>query len=138
MTVWNVHLILILLPLLIVYGSMYWAPLDTTDDADIWFRPPTYVFAIVWPILLLCVGMAWYLSLTYHLGYILLVLLLGFWSFMYTTSKTLGFVNIVASGLVTLMLCILQIPTASGWLLVPLVLWLGFAGLLNWMVIIGE
>mgnify|MGYP001360340558 CR=1 FL=1 len=124
-------LFLIPIPLIAVYAMSWVAPVEDQTGAEVPLRPPPYVFAIVWPILLLLLGLAWY-SARQDLGYIILTVLLSLWSLSYSIQEILGLINIVLSEVVLVYLLCIQGPKVTAtWLLMPLVLWLVFAAYLN-------
>lgn len=108
-----------------------------TDNAgkDIFFRPPGYVFAIVWPILLLLLGYSWTLRPDISYIYIILTLLLSTWLILFNLSKTIAFYEIVLTLLFTMFMLFYKYKTMSSLLLIPLILWLSFASVLNYYTI---
>ena len=139
LTLFNKNLIsyvIIPIPNLLVYTMAKIKPIQREIGSNIPFRPPPYVFALVWPILLLLLGFSWYQSLSQgyviNAGYILLTVLLSCWSTMYRYHKVWGLLNIIASWIVTCYLILSRISTSSSVLLVPLNLWLIFAAVLNY------
>ena len=114
------------IPLISVYLMSVLYPVNEEIGKNISFRPPGYVFAIVWPILLLLLGHSWNKNKTEKLYYIL-TLLLSFWYYMYNKNKHLGLVNIILSLLITVKLY----TDYNDKFLIPLILWLCFASLLN-------
>ena len=49
--------IYLIIPMLSVYISGTFYPVNNNTGKEIWFRPPSYVFGIVWPILLILIGL---------------------------------------------------------------------------------
>lgn len=138
-TSFNINLIsylIILVPNVLVYFMSRLQSIEKNTGSKIPFRPPPYVFALVWPILLLLLGFSWYQSLSQGYlingGYILLIVFLSIWSTMYRFQKILGLFNIIISWLVTSYLILSRISSSPSWLLVPLNLWLIFAAVLNY------
>lgn len=127
---------IILVPNLLVYFMSRIQPIEKNIGSKIPFRPPPYVFALVWPILLLLLGISWYQSLSQgyliNTGYLLLTVLLSCWFLMYRYQKIWGLLNIIASWIVTSYLIISRISSSASWLLVPLNFWLIFAAVLNY------
>ena len=103
--------------------------------SDVPFRPPAIVFAIVWPILLLLLGISWYLRTNLSIYYIILIVLLALWIVLYNYSKVLSFIDIILSLCVTILLVSNILNNnkfkLSNALLIPLALWLSFASSLN-------
>ena len=58
----NSQYFLIFIPMICVYISGYYFPVKDYDDKKINFKPPSYVFGIVWPILLTLIGISYYMS----------------------------------------------------------------------------
>lgn len=112
------------------------------------FSPPAYVFMIVWPILYILMGIASYRIYMYReegenignaLFYYLIQLLLNYlWSFIFFSFRLYGLALIE---LVILFIFIIitfvkfsKIDRISGYLLIPYILWCGFAILLNFSI----
>ncbi len=125
------NLIYLFIPMISVYIVSYYYPVTKEAGKEIWFRPPPYVFGIVWPILLLLIGFSWYLSKNLSIYYVILTLLLSTWSIFWNYSKIFSFINIIITTFFTLYLIFKQFNKKSSILLIPLVLWLFFASLLN-------
>lgn len=127
---------IILIPNVLVYSMSRIQPIKKNIGSKIPFRPPPYVFALVWPVLLLLLGFSWYQSLSQGYvingGYILLTILLSIWFLMYRYRKVWGLFNIIASWIITSYLILSRIYTSASWLLVPLNFWLIFAAVLNY------
>jgi len=136
----NLYYLVFFIPALAVYVPTILYPVDDSYGENIPFRPPGYVFAIVWPILLILLGISWVLSLknkidrTINILYIALVILLGSWSFFYTLNKIAGLIVIILSLCGTISITCENIKLGkklSGYLLIPLIGWLSFASILN-------
>tara|TARA_Y100000389_G_scaffold189814_1_gene213953 strand:+ start:587 stop:1036 length:450 start_codon:yes stop_codon:yes gene_type:complete len=136
----KLYYLVFFIPALAVYIPTIIYPVDDSYGENIQFRPPGYVFAIVWPILLILLGISWVLSLknkidrTINILYILLVILLGSWSFFFTLNKIAGLIVIILSLSGTISITFQNIKLGkklSGYLLIPLIGWLSFATILN-------
>lgn len=123
--------IYLFIPLIAVNSVAFLFPIAKTSGQQIWFRPPPYVFAIVWPLLLLLIGYSWYLTPNLSYYYAFLTLLLSTWSILWTYSKLYSLFNIIITLIFTLYLIFLKYSKKSSYLLVPLFLWLSFASVLN-------
>jgi benzodiazapine receptor len=137
-------LLLIFVPLIIVTIPTLFINMKNYGK-KISFRPPPIVFSIVWPTLLILLGISWYLSSTSNGNsnstsnstllslFIILILLLAIWSIMFKYSKLSGLINIILSFCISISLIIMLFNKnkISSFLLVPLALWLIFAGILN-------
>ena len=124
-------LIYLFIPMLSVYIVSYYYPVTKQAGKDIWFRPPPYVFGIVWPILLLLIGFSWYLRPNLSFYYTILTILLSTWSIFWSYSKIYSLINIIITTFFTLYLILKKYSKKSSILLIPLFLWLSFATLLN-------
>ena len=85
--------IYLFIPLISVNSVALLFPIAKTSGQKIWFRPPPYVFAIVWPILLLLIGYSWYLRPTLSYYYAFLTLLLSTWSILWAYSKLYSYMK---------------------------------------------
>jgi len=63
----------LVIPLIAVNSVALLFPISKTSGQNVWFRPPPYVFAIVWPLLLLLIGYSWYLRPNLSLYYAILI-----------------------------------------------------------------
>lgn len=144
----------VLIAFLIGYISM----LLQRDSMMVWYptlvksslTPPGIVFSIVWTILYLLMGISaglvWNTRTVYSWGLILLFILqlalnlLWTFCFFYMKSPVLGFVVLV----VLFMLVVLYVSgcyTQHKWsaiMNIPYLLWLIFAGYLNWYVVMNN
>lgn len=103
-------------------------------------RPPGYVFGITWTLLYILVGLAWIfasrLHWMYDVAFLALSLLLASWTVVYGCGNDkkaalyILLLNLLAAAMVTLSLVL----HGSFWALalVPLVIWLIFATMLNY------
>ena len=121
----------LVIPLIAVNSVALLFPISKTSGQNVWFRPPPYVFAIVWPLLLLLIGYSWYLRPNLSLYYAILTLLLSSWSILWAYSKLYSLLNIISTLFFTLYLIFLKFSKKSSYLLIPLFLWLCFATILN-------
>jgi len=124
-------LIYLFIPMLSVYIVSYYYPVTKQATKDIWFRPPPYVFGIVWPILLLLTGFSWYLRPNLSFYYTILTILLSTWCMLWSYSKIYSLINIIITAFFTFYLIFKKYSKKSSILLIPLFLWLSFASLLN-------
>jgi tryptophan-rich sensory protein len=124
----------IIIPLVAVFGTSAFFPVSQKAGGRVSFRPPPYVFAIVWPILLILLGYSWSLRPDLSLQYAGLTLLVALWPVVFYYSPRLAFYEIILTALVTAYL-IFQSQELSTYLLIPLGLWLSFASILNFYTI---
>ena len=120
------------IPMIAVYLSGMYYPIDDTSGKKVWFRPPGWVFGVVWPILLTLLGYSWYLSPKLAFHYTLLTLILSTWGIFFSYNKRYAFINIMAALATTIALILPRYPKKPAQLLIPLALWLSFASLLNY------
>ena len=123
-------MIKLFLPLISVSGVAFFYPVGQESGQNLWFRPPAWVFAIVWPILLLLIGYSWYSrpNLVWH--YTFLTILLSTWSILWKYSKLSSFINIIITLVFNIYLTLKNYPKIDIYL-IPLSLWLTFASFLN-------
>ena len=124
--------IYLFIPLIAVNGIAFLYPISKDSGQKLWFMPPPYVFAIVWPILLLLLGYSWYLRPKLVFFYAYLTILLSTWAMLWDYNKFYAFINIISTLISTLILILYKYRTLSSILLVPLLLWLSFASVLNY------
>jgi benzodiazapine receptor len=124
--------IYLFIPLIAVNGIAFLYPISKDSGEKLWFRPPPYVFAIVWPILLLLLGYSWYLRPKLVFFYAYLTILLSTWAMLWDYNKFYAFINIISTLISTLILILYKFSKLSSILLVPLLLWLSFASVLNY------
>ena len=122
----------LLLPILSVYfvGSFY--PIEKDAGKEIAYRPPGWVFGVVWPVLLLLIGKSWTLAPDLSKYYIILTTLLASWSMFYANNRSLAFLNILTSIGITIYLILSKFKKKSSNLLFPLLAWLSFASYLSY------
>lgn len=107
--------------------------------------PPAWVFPIAWTILYLLMGLASYLVVTEELGsgrrspalfyYAAQLVFNFFWSLLFfrLSAFLLAFFWLIALWVLILVTLILffRVRKAAGWLMLPYLLWVTFAGYLN-------
>ncbi len=146
-------IISIVLPVVVGWVSSYF----TASSVKTWFvtlkkplfNPPSWLFAPVWTILYILMGIAFYLiwknsSANHDLKkraiafYFLQLLLNFFWSVIFFYSRQPGWA--FAEILVLLLMIIVtafhfyKISKTAGWLMLPYILWVCFATLLNYSI----
>ena len=130
---------LIMVPMISVYIPTIVYPVNNDVGSNVSFRPPGYVFAIIWPILLFLLGISWFVrrKLGYFINftYILLTLLLSIWFILYDNNKYYGLIDIIVCLLITIFLffynCEKKFNKLASLTLLPLIIWLVFASILN-------
>ncbi|RZA00352.1 MAG: tryptophan-rich sensory protein [Sphingobacteriaceae bacterium] len=151
-TQWLPLIICIAIPLAIGVTASFF-----TDADSAWYRglnkpsfnPPAWLFAPVWTILYIMMGVASYLiwekrdeSVAYLKARSLYVMQLLFnfgWSFIFFRGQNvLGGMVIIVFLLALIITCIVhfkKINKTAAWLMVPYLLWVTFATLLNYTII---
>lgn len=141
--------------LLIVYlvgflGSLFTSSNTSTD----WYQsirpsitPPNFVFPIVWNVLFFLIALSLYYAWTnsknkkdkinISLVFGLNLLLNALWSFLFFGLKNpkAGFIEIIALDLSIILMIIItsKISKKSAWLLVPYLIWVSFASVINYL-----
>ena len=121
----------LLLPILSVYSVGTFYPIEKDAGKEVAYRPPGWVFAVVWPVLLLLLGKSWTLAPDLSKYYIILTTLLASWSMFYANNRSLAFLNILTSIGITIYLILSKFKKKSSNLLFPLLAWLSFASYLS-------
>lgn len=122
----------ILFPIISGYATVYFCPIKKNSANNVKFRPPAFVFAIVWPILYLMLGYAWLISKKYSLIYFLLTISLCFWIIVYACQKNKKLaIFLLLFSIFLAFTCYTLSLKFSKLLLLPLIVWLNFALLLN-------
>lgn len=143
----------LILSLLISVGTGALGALLTRNSMDVYsglqkpaLAPPAALFPIVWTVLFIMMGVAAYLAYVYGeerrlpaLAVYTLQLMLNFcWTLVFFNAKNyLGaFVILIILWIAILVSTVLffRIKPAAGWLMVPYLLWVTFAGYLNYAI----
>lgn len=140
--------------LIIVYSIAFIGSLFTSIDND-WYEsvrptitPPSFVFPIVWNILFFLIALslylAWINSKNKDKKKIILVfginlILNALWSFLYFKMQNplYAFVDLILIwiSIIAMIFVTYKIKKSSAYLLIPYLLWVSFAGILNWLSI---
>lgn len=106
--------------------------------ASVKFRPPAYVFGIVWPILYIMFGISWILatqrenSLVLNSCYSIITGLLTMWIILYACMKKKREGIYVLVGIIGMLIATMNlVDTTNRLLLTPLLTWIILALLLN-------
>jgi benzodiazapine receptor len=130
-----------------IIGSLFTAPAVKTWYPNLIkpsFRPPNWLFAPVWTTLFLMMGIAMFLIWNKDrkgLGVFFIQLFFNIlWSVMFFGLKSplLGFIVIVILWFLILATIVkfFKVSKTAGWLLVPYILWVTFASILNFSILI--
>lgn len=113
-----------------------------------WFSPPSWVFSVVWTILYILMGIAAYrIYLRYKEGektkgaliFYGIQLLLNFaWSIIFFVFRLYGlaFIELIILLIFIIITTIkfFKFDKVAGWLMVPYIIWVSFAGVLNFFI----
>lgn len=136
-----IDLLIILLPSLFGFITSRFCNVGNKAGIEIKARPPPVVFGIVWFILYVLIGISWmklrnvYKSKNIvNILYIILIFLLNSWVIVYGCGKNKknALYILPISILFNLILILYSLNTISSYLLLPLLVWLNFAMLLNY------
>ena len=123
---------IILIPIIINYITALFCSPGKTAGKSVKFRPNPSVFGIIWPILYILLGLAWYYSKNISLLYILLTILLCIWLITYSCfNNKKNSIYILFLILMNLIYCYTNSTIKSKNLLIPLIIWSLFATLLS-------
>ena len=131
-----IEILIILIPSILGYSLSALCPISKSAGKSVPFRPPSYVFAIVWPILFLCLGISMMIAFRNNKKlfwlYILTTILIVSWIVFYSCLKN----KLIASCILILSvlligLCIFFSDTLQRILMSLLILWCIFASVLN-------
>ena len=122
----------LLFPLISSYIIVAFCPMKKSSGSKVRFRPPSYVFKIIWPILFILLGYAWVNSKEFSIYYLALSLSLAGWLVFYSclNDKKIA-INIILLNILLVLICYTISKQNSKLLLVPLLVWLCFALLLS-------
>jgi tryptophan-rich sensory protein len=109
--------------------------------------PPNWVFPVVWNILFFLIALSlffvWIKSskkqkpkIAILFGANLFLNILWSFSFFFLQNPTLAFADLILLevSIIAIILFVKKIEKKSAWLLVPYLLWVGFAGILNYLI----
>jgi len=141
MTITLIDIVLVLLPSIIGYGSQFLCNIGKNSGEKVLFRPPSWVFRVIWPILFLLFGISWaiaarncdnkYLCI---ITYCMTALLLGLWIIVYSNkcgNSKKGASWVLLLVIVTELASFSQGNSVSKLLISPLIAWSLFALIMN-------
>jgi tryptophan-rich sensory protein len=112
------------------------------SGVNVKFRPPPFVFGIVWPILYLLMAIVSFLNAqTVYRLYLVQLCLNGIWSWIFFVFNGLGlaFLNIVVLILLNVLI-VRKLRVKGAWLsfslYLPYLLWITFAAILNLSILV--
>jgi tryptophan-rich sensory protein len=129
--------LIIILPSIIGFGSSMICNVQKDAGSTVSFRPPPFVFSIVWPILYILLGFSWYYCRKINkkvadVFYLILNLTLALWIFVYSCKNNKKYaIYVLLLAFIFAMCCYTLGDTKSKLMIVPLIGWILFATLLN-------
>lgn len=125
-------------PMFISYLVSMKCKMDKNSGSSVKFRPPSYIFGIVWPILFTLIGLSWINSANklktklIDLLYLSLSILLASWIIVYSCLKDKKkAIYILFLTLLSIAFIMIYVPQNSKLLLAPLGVWVLYATFLN-------
>jgi benzodiazapine receptor len=119
------------IPGLAITGTSLLCPNLKSSAANVPFRPPSWVFGVVWPLLYFTTGYAWRLSKEDVL-FTAIVGLCCLWLIAYSCAKNKEkAAAIIVASAVTTWYTVAQLDGTARTYLLPLAFWLTFASYLN-------
>lgn len=154
----NINWKVLIVCLAIVYGTAFIGSVFTSGNTDTgWYQeikpaitPPSYIFPIVWNILFFLIALSLYsvwinsnkkqkriVSLVFGINFFLN----AFWSYLFFELKNpiYSFFEIVILwfSIILMIFVTRKIDRKSAYLLIPYLLWVSFAGVLNYLIAFG-
>lgn len=128
--------IILVIPLIVGYAASSICKMDQSAGENVKLRPPPWVFAVVWPILYILIGISWAVAHRYNpmnsIAYILLNSMLVLWLVSYSCAGNKSFaIYVLLEAIAATFACMYLGNTMSRILLIPLAIWLFFATYLN-------
>jgi tryptophan-rich sensory protein len=148
MVVWNKLLISVIVCLAVGFIAGFF----TSSSINSWystlekpnFNPPNWLFGPVWTLLYFLMGVSLYLVWSNNgsklaMAFFVIQLVLNFlWSFLFFQLKNplLAFIDIILLSvmIVVTMVSFYPISAAAAYLMIPYLLWVGFASVLNFAI----
>ena len=134
MTTVSIDVVLILLPALLGYATSAMCPISANAGKSVLWRPPAWVFGLIWPILYILTGSSWYLAQKrskktgmVNFFMVLLMFCLNYWMYIYAcrNDKIQGVYVLMASVLVTFLLYTsMEDCLECKMLIAPLLVWI--------------
>lgn len=131
-----IEYILSITPLVTGYGVSALCGMDETAGKDVSFRPPSWVFGVVWLIMYLLLGAAWLISHRLDpnnsFAFATLTLLLNLWIATYYCARNKSFsMYVLLESIAAVIACMYVGNITSRIMLAPLLAWILFATVLN-------
>ena len=131
----NLEILYLVLPMLTGFIASFSCPMKNAGET-VKFRPKSWVFSVVWPILYTMLGISWVIASRKNnlnsVVYGLLTLVLVLWIFVYSCKEDKeNAVFVLLASLMASIMCLSIGNKTSRILIAPLVGWLIFATLMN-------
>lgn len=132
----NKNIIRLFYPMIIGFTVSKFCKMEKSG-VNVKFRPPPYIFGIVWPILYILLGLSWINSnpdknSDIEIMFFILSSILAYWIVVYSCKKNKKHAIFVMLAIIlNISLLMIKIPQKSKLLLVPLAVWIFFAMLLS-------
>jgi len=136
MTITPFEILIVLIPSVLGYGLSMICPVSKNAGNEVPFRPPSYVFAIVWPILFILLGISMMLAFRMNTKlfwlYFITTVVIVSWTFFYSClgNKEAGTIILILSVLL-IGCCMFFSNNTQRVLLSFLLIWCIFATVLN-------
>ncbi len=137
----------IIVHLAAIFGSLFTNTGDWYESVKPSITPPGYVFPIVWTILFILISISFYFVLISKKGklrnraiifFIINIILNGLWSYLFFElhNPVFAFFELVLLWVSILFMIYFsfKLNKISSYLLVPYLLWVSFAGILNYLI----
>ena len=128
----NSRMIRLFLPAILISTTSALCPNLKSSGASVPFRPPGWIFAVVWPLLYMTTGYAWIMSEEDNL-FALVIGLCCSWLILYSCkeNKTIAAYILFASAIASWYLVWVLKGSISMYFMLPLAFWLSFATTIN-------
>lgn len=116
------------LPALMITLTSFLCPNLKGSAVNVPFRPPSWVFAVVWPMLYITTGYAWYNSKLDY-AFISLISLCCTWLVLYSCVKmrTFALLNLITASITSWFIAYALKTTNNIYFILPICVWLTFA-----------
>ncbi len=125
-------MIRLLLPAILISITSAMCPNLKSSGSTVPFRPPGWIFAVVWPLLYVTTGYSWHISKQDNL-FALVISLCCSWLIIYSCrkNKTTAAYILLASAIASWYLVWVLKGSVSMYFMLPLAFWLSFATTIN-------
>ena len=126
----------LVIPGVMISMSSFTCPNLKSSASNVKFRPPGWVFGVVWPILYACIGLSWSIT-RLDIEFLSLIVTLCMWLTVYSCfeNKRLGvYILMLSTFMSSAIMLKIRSEHENGtfFLMIPLTVWLAFATYLNY------